>query len=273
MSRITHVAWREVRMGFRNPWSYSFMGLFAIFMLSLLLINSQGYVEGYSGITGTMLNLILYLLPLMTLLLGSFSITGEKEDGSWELLSTYPVSSRALLVGKYAGLAVVLLIIVAFSFGLAGAIGGLTGSGFHYRTYLLLLVFSGCVTLLYLGIAVVVGTLARNRWQALTIGVAIWFFSVIGWQPTLIALLGILPYPWIKPSITTLTLLNPAELSRLFIVVKLGGGSILGPEYYNWVQWIRRPSGTIGFVTAVWMWIGAAGSIAYLIVERGKSRA
>uniref|UniRef100_UPI00403FA666 ABC transporter permease n=1 Tax=Paenibacillus sp. KS-LC4 TaxID=2979727 RepID=UPI00403FA666 len=272
MIQTAHVAIREVRLGFRNPWAYSFMGLFALFMLCLLLINAQGYVQGYSGTTGTTLNLILYLLPLMALLLGSFSLTAEKEDGSWELLSVYPLSTWSFILGKYIGLAIVLLVIVSIGFGLAGALGFTAGSGFGLLTYLQLLAFSSSMALFFLAIALLIGTLAKNRWQALTIAVAIWFFAIIGWPPLLISVLGFMPYPMIKPTVTLLTFLNPAELSRLFTVVRLGGGAILGPEYYEWITWIRRPSGSFDFVAVALIWIGSVMAAAQLIWERRRLR-
>ena len=272
MSHALQIAAREVRMGLRNPWAYSFMALFALFMLSLLLIQSQGYVQGYTGVTGTMLNLIVYLLPLMTLMLGSFSLTGEREDGNWELLSAYPVRTLSWIAGKYGGLAVVLLAIISAGFGLAGLAGWLTGGGFDLQTYGLLLVFAGSLALLFLAVSLVVGTLARNRWQALTMAVAIWFFAVIGWAPLLIALLGLLPYLWVKPAVTALTLLNPAELTRLFVVVKLGAGSVLGPEYYAWVRWIRQPAGTLGFAAVSALWIVLSAGASAWFWERRRSR-
>ena len=111
-------------MGFRNPWAYTFMALFTLFMFSLLVINAQDYVTGYSGASSTMLNLGLYLLPLMALMLGSFSLTGEKEDGNWELLTTYPLGTLSFLSGKYLGLAVVLLVIAIVILGLVVALVG-----------------------------------------------------------------------------------------------------------------------------------------------------
>lgn len=272
MNGTASVASREIKLGFRNPWAYSFMGLFSLFMLTLLLLNAQGYVEGYSGVTGTMLNLILYLLPLMTLMLGSFSLTGDKEDGSWELLSTYPISTTAYIVGKYIGLAVVLLGILAIGFGFAGVAGTLTGRAFDQQTYVQLLVFSITLALLFLAIAFLVGTLSRNRWQALTVAVAIWFFLIIAWPSLLIASLGMLPYGLIKPTLTALTMLNPAELTRLFAIIKLGGGSVLGPEYYEWVRWIRRPTGTLGFLMFAIFWIAAATGTANWLWEGGRTR-
>ncbi|MEK3735148.1 ABC transporter permease subunit [Paenibacillus sp. FSL M8-0334] len=272
MIQMGYVAVREMKIGFRNPWAYSFMALFAVFMLSLLMINAQDYVRGYSGISGTMLNLVLYLLPLMALMLGSFSLTGEKEEGNWELLSTYPLGTWAFLGGKYIGLSVVLLSIVAFGFGLSGAAGWLLGSGFDLLTYRQLLILASGLSLFYLGIAMLIGTLARNRWQALTIAVGVWFFTIIAWPSLLIALLGMLPYLWIKPALTILTIFNPAELTRLFTVVKLGGGSMLGPEYYKWMLWIRSFWGTPVFISVMFVWIAAALAIAYGLWERGRGR-
>ncbi|WP_036697413.1 ABC transporter permease [Paenibacillus taiwanensis] len=266
------VAAREMKIGFRNPWAYSFTALFALFMLSLLFINAQGYVTGYSGSSSTMLNLALYLLPLMALMLGSFSLTGEKEEGNWALLSTYPLGTWAFLTGKYTGLAIVLLAIVTFGFGLSGAVGSLLGGGFNFATYGQLFVFSLSLSFLFLGVALLIGTIAHNRWQALTIGVGIWFFAIIAWPSILIAALGMMPYTWIKPALTVLTFLNPAELTRLFTVVKLGGGSTLGPEYYNWMLWIRSPWGTPVFIGVLVLWIGTALTIAYRLWERERRR-
>ncbi|MFD0961140.1 ABC transporter permease [Paenibacillus chungangensis] len=272
MRHSAQIALREIRMGLRNPWSYSFMALFSLFMLSLLLINAQGYAEGYSGITGTMMNLILYLLPLMALMLGSFSITGEKEEGNGELLSTYPLRTSAFLAGKYAGLIIVMISIVSIGFGLAGSISFLTGQGFSLQAYTLLLALSVSLVLMYTAIALLIGTLASNRWQALTVSVGIWFFTVIAWPALLIAALGMMPYMWIKPAVSALTVLNPAELSRLFIVVKLGGGAVLGPDYYEWVKWVRKPSGTLAFFLAVSLWIGMLTGMSIGLWERRRKR-
>lgn len=271
-NHFIHVAVRELKIGFRNLWAYSFMALFSIFSLSLLLINANNQVQGYSAVTSSMLNLILYLLPLMTLLLGSFSLTGEKEEGNWELLSTYPIRTVDFICGKFAGLAAVLLTIVAFGYGVTGQMSAITGGGFDLHTFGLFLAFSVGLVLLYLAIAIVIGTFAANRWQALSIAVAVWFFTIIAWPALLIAGLGMLPYLWIKPAVGVLTMLNPSEFVRLFVVVKLGGGSALGPAYYQWVKWIEGPLGTVSMVGICIIWIAAAIGLATWIWERGRSR-
>lgn len=270
MNEIITVMKREVRLGFRNPWSYTFLVLFIIFMLSLLLINGQGYTSGYSGMTGMLINLTLYLLPLITLMLGSFSLTGEKEDGSAQLLYTYQLSSSVLLIGKYVGVLIVLLTIVTVAFSVTGIVSTIFTEGFAVSTYLLLFIFASCIIIAYLSMAFLIGAITKNRWQALTYVIAVWFFTIIGWVPILIAALGQLPYLWIKPVLTIATLLNPAEWIRIYTIVTLGGGSIIGPEYYNWVTWIRDDSGSFAFglllIFHVILYVGCAS----WLWERGK---
>jgi len=266
MNHFTTIMKRELRIGFRNPWAYSFLALFVIFMLSMLLIHQQGYSSGYSGVTGMLMNLTLYLLPLITLMLGAFSITGEKEDGSAALLYTYRLSLTSWLGGKYIGLLLVLISIVTIGYSVTGIISSFTASGFTASVYALLFIFAVLLIAAFLAIAMVIGAIASTRWQALTYVIGIWFFFIIGWSPIMIALLGQLPYLWIKPLLTIMTFFNPAEWIRVYIIAALGGGTIVGPEYYQWITWIMHPSGhiafcllTIGYVLgslalAGWLW-------------------
>lgn len=272
MHDMMQVAKREMKMGFRNPWAYSFLILFSTFSLCLLVINSQNYVQGYSAVTGSMLSLTLYLLPLMTLFIGSFSLTSEKEDGSWQLLSTYPLGTLSFVTGKYIGLLTVLLTVVAFGYGLMGLLSGILGTHFQFRTYGLFMIFSCLLVILFLGVAMIVGSLSQNRWQALTISVSVWFFAVIGWSTILLSSLSVLPYLWIKPLLLILTILNPAELVRLFVVIRLGGGSILGPEYYQSVRWIQAPSGGWLFTAVCTIWTLCSLAAVYWLWERGRLR-
>ncbi|GFN32304.1 ABC transporter permease [Paenibacillus xylaniclasticus] len=265
------IAAREIRMGFRNVWAYSFMALFTVFTIILLLINARNAVEGYSGATSSMLNLILYLVPLMSLLLGAFSLTAEKEEGSWQLLWAYPLGTLSYILGKYAGLSLVLWTIMFFGYGLSGLLGAVAGSMFAFHDFMLFVIFSMGLSFLFLAIALLIGTFARNRWQALTICVAVWFFAIIGWPSVLLAVLGMLPFMYVKPLLVILTFLNPAELVRLFVIVKLGGGSILGPEYYEWVGWISKPTGSVWFACIVLCWATAASAVSYIIWERRRS--
>lgn len=268
MSILT-IANREIKLGFKNSWTYSFLILLTIFTITIFLLQSgMTSTEGYTDVTGTMLNMILYLLPLTTLLLGGVSAAVEKEDGHWELLSTYALSPYTFLFGKWIGLAVIKLTMLAFSFGIAGIIAVIFGKSLDMGTFLFFWIFSSLLALVYLSIALTVGAFAKNRWQALIGGISIWFITIVIWPILLTSVLSQLPYTAIRPSLEVSTFLNPAELIRVFSIIKIGAGSVFGPEYYHWINWVNTPLGTPLFIIILIIWSVIAISIGGFVWGR-----
>src|SRR6478735_4586008 len=84
---------------------YSFLILWvAVFSLLFLLERNNESISSFTNLTGTIVNILLYLLPLFMMIIGSFSIANEMESGQWCLLVTYPISIPTYLFGKFAGL-------------------------------------------------------------------------------------------------------------------------------------------------------------------------
>lgn len=255
--RILTVAQREIKLGFRSSWTYSFLVLLAIFTIAILLLQSSvATTEGYTDMTGTVLNMTLYLLPLITLLLGGFSVAVEKEDGQWQLLSTYPISAYAFLWGKWIGLAIVILIMIFFSFGVAGMITYIAGQSISFLTFLFFLLFSSVLALIYLSIALLIGSMVKNRWQALVVGITVWFLTIIIWPLLMISTLSQLPsYKLVQPTLQILTILNPAEFVRVFSIMRMGAGSVFGADYNQWIVWSTSSYGLLIFIGVFLSWI------------------
>lgn len=246
-------------LGFRNPWTFAFMGVFLCFTIMITLVSgASGDLDSssppsYTAVTGGLLNLILILVPLMALLLGSFSITSDKEEGMAALLFTYPLRNWQYMLGKFLGLLVVHAVTFAITYGSSAIVAGFVGtfSG-ALQSLGIFMGFSLLLAMLYLAIALSLGSLVNTRWQALTGSVGIWFFTIMSWTTLAVASLQFVPYLWIKPIVTVMTIVNPAELVRVFIVAQLGGGSIFGPEYVEWVEWLNdTTSGMLSFVAFI----------------------
>ena len=267
---ILTVAQREIKLGFRNSWTYAFLILLSIFTIGILLLQSGvATSSGYTDMTGTVMNMILYLLPLITLLLGGFSVALEKEDGHWGLLATYPLSTYQFLWGKWIGLAVILLTMLFFSFGLAGIITVLFNRPLQITTLLFFWVFSAILALVYLSIALLIGAIAKNRWQALIAGIAIWFVTVIAWALLMIGTLSHLPsYKMIQPTLQVLTILNPAEFVRVFSMMRLGAGSAFGADYDAWITWATSSYGVFIFLAVFITWLLVAILIGGFVWNR-----
>lgn len=262
---------RELKLGFRNSWTYSFLILFSIFTGAILLLHSSvSSIEGYTNMTGTLMNMTLYLLPLITLLLGSFSITAEKEDGHWGLLATYPLSSVSFFFGKWLGLAIILTTIIFFSFGISGILISIGGQAMNTETFIFFLVFSVLLALTYLSIAFLIGALSKNRWQALIGAIAVWFITIVIWPLLMISLLTQLPsYKLVQPTLQVLTILNPAEFIRVFSMMRLGAGSAFGADYDALITWALSNNGLIIFIIMLIIYMFVTLFISSWIWNRG----
>jgi len=239
--------------------------------ISLALYANFPASVGYSEMTGTVINMTLYLLPLTTLLIGSFSFTSDKENGEWGLLSTYPISSYTFLFGKWLGLFIILVTVIFFSYGLSGFLIGFFGPGISVATFFFLLLFSTLLSITYLNISLLIGAIAKNRSQALIIGISFWFLTIVIWPMLLISTLSYLPsYKMIQPTMEVLTILNPAEFIRVFTIMRLGAGTAFGAEYDQFITWINGNSGLACFVGFFIAWIVLAILVSGYLWKRSE---
>lgn len=241
---------REIKIGFRNVWTYTFLILLTLFTTAILFLQSGVDLDrGYTDTVGTVINMTLYLLPLLTLLLGGFSLTSEKEDGQWSLIYTYALPSYLFILGKWLGLVLVLSVIILSSYGVAGLLLSVFSQGMTLEIFLFSLLISLLLAITYLSMSILVGSMVRNRWQALIGGISIWFITIILWPLLMISILSQLPsYKYVQPTLQVLTVINPAELIRVFTVMKLGAGSAFGANYYKWIQLAEGPYGFVIFL-------------------------
>ncbi|MFJ8267004.1 ABC transporter permease subunit [Peribacillus asahii] len=225
--------WRsELRMTVRQRSYYSFLILWvAVLSLLFLLQNSAPSLTGYTNITGTVANIALYIIPLFMLIIGSFSIANEVENGQWRLLSTYPLFTLSYVIGKIGGQFTAQWIVFTFSFGISMGISLVIGGGFSMKWLWAIYLFSVTLLFFFLVIGVCIGSFVKTRWQALSISVMLWFFLIMIWPTALIGILGAVPYTWIAPLMNGLLFLNPAELIRVAFVISLDAGSVFGQAY------------------------------------------
>ncbi|WP_312475647.1 ABC transporter permease subunit [Neobacillus sp.] len=224
-----------------------------VFSLLFLLERNNTGISSFTNITGTIVNILLYLLPLFMMIIGSFSITNEMESGQWHLLCTYPVSIPTYLVGKLAGLMTAQATVFTLSFGISMAIGLLAGIQLSLPWLLGIYLFSLLLIYVFLILGLFLGTVARTRWKALMTSVAIWFFLIMIWPTALIALLGLVPYPLIDPLMKIAMVLNPAEFLRVFLIIQWDSGAIFGASYDGVVHLFQSGTGwsiLIGYMMA-----------------------
>jgi len=230
----------EIKLNFRQPSFYAFLIFWtAILIFLFLLQNTSASISSYTNVTGTIMNLILYIVPLFMLIGGALSIAGELENGQFRLLQTFPLSNVSYMLGKFAGQYVSQFFIFTLSYGLGLAAGLLFHITFSLKWVLMIYLFSVLLMFFFLIIGLFIGALAGTRWFALSLSVFIWFFLIMLWPTVWIGVLNLLPYNFISPFLKTSIFLNPAELLRFVFVVQLNGGSVFGQPYDGMVSFFK----------------------------------
>jgi Cu-processing system permease protein len=214
------IARKEFVDHLRNGWIIAVGLAFAIFSL---LITFVGF--GFTGSVGigqeqstlfSLINLVIYLVPLLGLLLSYDGIAGEHERGTLDLLRSYPFNSLLLLYGKWLGLFMVLAstLIVGLT---APAIISIA-SGHTLQAWTVLLVTSVWVGIVFNSIALMFSVLILERSRLIAIAIGIWLLFVVLFDLGVIGLLvsteGNVPMDLVN----LLFYLNPTALYRLLSI-------------------------------------------------------
>jgi Cu-processing system permease protein len=227
---IYHIARQELVINIRNKWTVIFAVVFGILVVSISYIGIR--TEGFSGMqdftrtSASLLNLVLYIVPLVALTMGTLSFTGDK--GSAELLFSQPLSRAEVLIGKWLGVFFSIALSTLIGFSLAGIIvvtaNGLEGLG-RYVWFVLL---SLSLSLVFLSVSVLVATTSKRKSRAFGIALSLWFFFVLFYD--LLSLGGSLMFKGQSANMFLFLSLfgNPVDMVRVATLILLDNVTIFG---------------------------------------------
>ena len=220
------IAGKEFRDRIRSRWVLAAAAIFTLFALVIAYFGSaQAGAVGFKGMDLTiasLVSLVIYLVPLISLILGYDALVGERERGSLDLLLTMPVTRLELILGKYLGLGAALACSTVAGFGLAGIVLSY-GIGYtallHYASFILTTLLLG---LAFLSLAVLVSVFCTSKVAASGVAIAMWFFFVLVYDLILVGMLVVVGGGGIIGRFFPLfMLLNPADIFRILNVYNL----------------------------------------------------
>lgn len=252
--------------------SYYFFLLLWIIVFSLLFLveKNNESITGFTNTSGTIVNIVLYLLPLFMMLTGSFSIANEMENGQWELLCTYPLSIHAYIFGKFAGLYTSQAVVFTCSFGVSMAIGLSAGIQLSVQWLLDIYFFSMLLIFVFLILGIFIGSLVTSRWKALMISVSVWFFLIMIWPTALIAILGLVPYPMINILMKIAMIVNPAEFLRVFLICQWNSGSVFGQTYDSIVHLFQSKASWMILLSYILVYLFLLSGLSIFFMRRRR---
>lgn len=208
----------------------------------------------------SLLNIILMVVPLVSIIFTTIHFYNSYEF--LELLSAQPISRKTIFFSQYLGVSIALCL--AFLIGI-----GLPVYVFEGSTSGLTLVFCGLLlTLVFVSLAFMSSAITKDKAKGIGIALGIWFyFSIVYDGLVLTALLSFSDYPLEKASLV-FTALNPSDLARILVLMKLDISALLGVTGAIFQQFFNSNIGLVIAIALLLLWIIGPVLIAFRIFHR-----
>lgn len=273
-STIATLAQREIGDALRNRWFVAYAGAFVALSVALafLVDSSAGYsgVSGFGRTSAGLVNLVLFLAPLMGLTLGAQALTSEREKGTLRYLLAQPVSHFELFIAKFLGLALAVTSAIVTGFALSTLTISYLSGGKGMDIFLQLTGLTVLLALVSLSIGYLISAVAQRTSTALGISIIVWLALVIVGD---LGLMGTAVILKLSPStLLAVTLINPLESYRIASIDLLRDSlELLGPSglvanerFGDWTSFAL--TGTL------LIWLVAPLTIAYFAMVRQEQK-
>ncbi len=196
-----------------------------LFALCLLVLTEGLLWLGGGGTRAvvSLMNVVLYLVPLLSLVFGTMYLYGAREF--MELLLAQPVDRGSLFAGVLAGLALPMAMAIAAGIGLPFLWHGGAGGG---TAVVALLVVGVLLVGIFTALAVLIVLLFDDRAKGLGAAIVLWLVVAVLYDGALLAVIAAFrDYP-IETPLLLLTLLNPIDLARVVLLLSIDVAALMG---------------------------------------------
>lgn len=254
-----------VTIKFMGESNLSYFGLEA---KSEQLDSAAQAANGYNRSISMLINLSLWILPLICLLLGTNSIVADKEEGRYRLYQTYKMTSILYLASKYVALVLSLTLSLGIAYGLFGMYLYFTDSFMSADLFATFLVLNIFLVIVFASFAVLVGALSSKRMQGLSYALLLWSFLLFVYEFILFSVLNLVPYAQKLVSLLFMVLANPIESVRIWTINQLGANYIFGPEFLILNEWGSSNLLTLYLLTSLFIIVVMTLGLSTIILRK-----
>ena len=204
----------------RSRWSYVYFAFYLLLGVVLLFLNND-----LSKAVITLMNVIIVLVPLIGTIFGVMYYYNSKEFT--ELLLAQPLKRSSIFLGQYLGVALSLSMSLILGLGIPFILYGLFMSNVIWD-FSLLLITGTFLTFIFTALAFNIALSNENKIKGFGYAILLWLFLAVIYDGLfLMSLIIFEDYPLDKLSLFG-TMLNPIDLSRTLILLKLDISALLG---------------------------------------------
>lgn len=183
-------------------------------------------VQGFARTSVSLLQLVLWTVPLLALLLGA--IHGA-ECYELEFLAALPMRRSDLIVSRWVAWSLALGMALVAGFGAAGVVIGILAGAADALQYLALVGIALLLLSAGLAIGLWIGVASRTRARSIGIAVVVWFVLAVGADLAAIVVLAVLPAGGATWHLAALLLANPVDSARALGLGVFSADVLAGP--------------------------------------------
>ena len=229
--RISVVAREEFRVALEGRWLFGFAALLTALVLGLSFFGlAQAREVGFQGfarVTLSLMNLVLFVVPLAGLLLGVTSMTGS--SGTLPLLLAQPVGRGEVLAGKLLGLGAALTLVQVVGFGGGGLVVAIQAGAEQAGAFAVLAGLSIVLGWLTLSTSMLIAVTWPDRLRATATALLLWLLLVVAYDLAVLGATTLLSGLPLQSVLFPALLVNPVDLSRVLTTLAVGSGAMFGP--------------------------------------------
>jgi Cu-processing system permease protein len=174
--------------------------------------------------TATLINLTLFLAPLVGVSIGAATISGERDQGTLDHLLSQPIERGEVLLGKYIGLWTSLLLATIIGFAPAGVVVAAFAGVASFYSFLIFPLLAQLVISAMLALGLLISVKSDGRSQSQTFAILVWFVFVLAYDVLLLSSFSITKFS--ADILAILLLLNPIDAGRVLSIL------LLEPDLY-----------------------------------------
>ncbi len=220
MNKVYLLAREEFLGSLRSRWlviyslSYLLLAI-SISPFSLAGLNILG-MKAVGKVLSSLINLSLYLIPLISLSMSAISIVGDRETNFMEWIFSKPINELQYILGKFLGLSAALSVATLLGFGLASWFVLLFLPPEDITKYFQLILMAISLALVFIPLGLYISDFSKTRYQALGAAFFLWFFMVFIFD---LFIMGFIEANIENPlTASLLGLTNPVEAIRILMI-------------------------------------------------------
>jgi Cu-processing system permease protein len=268
---VTTIARQELVINVRNKWTMIFAGAFGALVLAIsyfgLVTAGTIGIQGFARTSASLLNLVLYVVPLVALIMGTMSFTSEKTSS--ELLFSQPVTRTEILLGKLAGLFASIFTATLIGFGLAGLVIAARAGSEGVLRYPAFVGLSLLLALIFLSLSALVSALCHRKAKAFGVVLFLWFFFVLFYDLVVIGVTFALKERTANTFIFSSLFGNPVDMVRVASLIVLDGKEIFGVAGAALLKFLGGEVASVLLLMAgLTAWVVAPFALAQRLLKR-----